>query len=183
MTCIVGIEHAGRVWLGGDSLLSEDEGACLLVAEPKVFRRADGRVVIGAAGSCRFAALLQHVIPLDRLPESSDDVDRWVHVDLAGELADAIRGDDGVYNHRDDGDDAKGIALVGVFGKLYALHGDLTAYRPAAGHYAVGAGVDAALTSLAGSGRIAPGPRLRRALEAAEAANNTVRRPFNYAHT
>lgn len=180
MTCIVGTVVNGKVWLGGDSLLSGDDGSYLTLAEPKVWRRADGKVVMGVAGSSRFAAILEHVIPLARLPKSKADVERWVHVDLADEIRQAIKADEGVCSQA--GDDG-GVALVGVYGKLFTIESDLTAYRSTVGYHAIGSGVDAALTSLRENRHATPRGRLRRALEAAEAVAINVRRPFKYVST
>jgi ATP-dependent protease HslVU (ClpYQ) peptidase subunit len=183
MTLIAGVIHAGKVWLGGDSLLSGDDGSFITLAEPKVWTRCDGRVVMGVAGDTRFAAIMEHVIPLARMPKSKAEVERWIHVDLADEIRQAIKADEGVYNYRDEHNAAQAIALVGVYGKLFSIMSDLSAYRSTADHAAIGCGVDAALTSLRDTRHATPRGRLKRALEAAEAVAINVRKPFNYVNT
>ena len=82
MTCIVGVEHAGGVVVGGDSNYSDGSTQGLL-AGAKVFRR--GGYVFGVAGSARVADLLRYQLSLPPAPTVK------VHRYLVTKVVPAIR--------------------------------------------------------------------------------------------
>ena len=76
------------------------------------------------------------------------------------------------------GDVSDGTLLVGVRGKLFAVHGDLQVCHSRAKYNAVGSGVDVALGALHVTRGVDPRTRVRKALEASEAHACGVRRPW-----
>ena len=86
MTCIVGIEHGGKVYIGGDSAGS-DGHHLVIMAEPKVFKR--GRFLIGYTTSFRMGQLLQHTLKPPAF--TAEWQKRGVHAFMTVRLVDAIR--------------------------------------------------------------------------------------------
>lgn len=141
MTCIVGIEHAGRVTIGGDS--AGISGLDITIrADTKVFRT--GAYVMGFTTSYRMGQILRYRLN-PRKPDGRN-VDRF----MATAFVDSVRkclkeyGWMGEDDHRDSG----GTFLVGVGGHLYAIHSDFQIERAADGYNAVGCGQGLALGSL-----------------------------------
>lgn len=171
MTCIAGIEHGGRVWIGGDS--AGVAGWDLTVrSDAKVFTK--GPMIFGFAGSFRVGQLLRYklAIPANHL----DDDMEW----LVGPFIDAVRQcikDNGVGEVKDGADRTAGVFLVGYRGCLYSVQSDYQVGRSALPFDAMGCGDHLALGSLATS-KGAPATRLKAALTAAEMFSAGVRGPF-----
>lgn len=170
MTCIAGIEHAGRVWLAGDSAASSDDGVVIAQRTPKVWRV--GQIVVGCCGVAQWEGIWRRISfprPVTR------DVDAWVF----NELHAAVSGMVG----EDDLEDSS--ALVGIGARLYYVEPDGNASRVGNGYCAVGTGDAVALGSLHTTARrkLLPRYRLTLALQAAAAHCTTVAPPFRFVNT
>ena len=188
MTCIVGLEAAGLVHLGGDSAESRDEGETLEISdEPKVWVR--GGCVWGGAGESRYLALAAHALDVPRLPRvyrsdvrTAATLQRW----LTGELTAALRAcwaaDTELRPAKARTPDVD--LLVGVRGRLYVGDGDGAFSHLARGYGAIGSGALPALGMLDALATwpraISPRQRLARGLTCAAARTTAVRAPFRY---
>lgn len=145
MTCIVGIEHDSKVYIGADAAGSNGYGIEIRV-EPKVFRRGD--FVIGYTTSFRMGNLLQHVLKAPTW-EVADDQDS-VHSFMVRRFIPAVREclADGGWLASKDERKSGGVFLVGFRGELYGVGSDLQVGRSADGYMACGSGEDLALGSL-----------------------------------
>jgi hypothetical protein len=156
VTCIAGIEHAGRVYLMADSAVFQDD-TVEIMSEPKLFR--SGAFVVGFAGDLSFLHALKRIEWPDKAPRS---VRRWLAEVACPQLS-----------------DVDGEALVGCGARLYSLsnHGDV--FRSAAGYGACGSASQVALVGLATSAAITdPVLRLRTVLDAVCKHTNFARPPF-----
>lgn len=63
MTCIIGLVNKGTVWLGGDSMGSDDYNY-QIQTEPKVFKK--GEMIFGSAGDMRAPQLLRYALSIPR---------------------------------------------------------------------------------------------------------------------
>lgn len=175
MTCIVGIEHAGGVTIGGDSAGSG--GTQLAIrADEKVFVR-DG-YIFGFTSSYRMGQLLRYRADLPD-PSKQRDLDRFV----ATAFVDAVRKafTDGGYMQTTNGREEAGTFLVGVKGKLYAIYSNHQFERTVSGFNSVGCGDDLAIGSLHTTDTLRikdPVRRARLALTAAASASTGVAAPF-----
>ena len=179
MTCVVAVEHKGKVFMAADSLMSDGEN-CWVVREPKCWRH-HSEFVIGVAGMSRaIAALRLHLDP-PSVPRRG--VERWVGVDLIAALDRAFK----LAAIGVPGEAAGEIPerfpceiLVGVAGRVWSI--DPSGYHCSTndGHAATGTGHAWAMGSLDATTGQAPKTRLRAALAAAEAHSVYVRRPFRY---
>ncbi|TFH10740.1 MAG: hypothetical protein E4H14_01995, partial [Candidatus Thorarchaeota archaeon] len=79
MTCIVGIEHEGKVYLGGDRLRGGSSQKSLL-DQPKLFIK-DNSMIFGYSTSFRFGNLLQYSLTLPKRTKSVSD-EHFLYVDL-----------------------------------------------------------------------------------------------------
>lgn len=174
MTCIVGVEHAGKVLIGGDS--AGLAGWSLSVrADEKVF--SNGPFVMGFTTSFRMGQLLRYKF-------APPKHDRCLSVDafMASVFVDAVRQTmkDGGYAKVESAREEGGTFLVGYRGRLYQVGNDFQIGRNLARFDAVGCGADVALGYLtAVRPKTAPRQAVLGALKAAERWSGGVRGPFN----
>lgn len=135
MTCVVGIEYAGKVAIVAD-LLGSEGNLKIEHTEPKVFVR--NKVIFGYTTSYRFGQLIQHVMPEPCPPEEAAAVYAW----LVSEFVPALR------RTLKDNDCVGGQCLIGVNGQLWWLQDDFAVVRPADGYFAIGSGADFAIGAL-----------------------------------
>ena len=171
MTCIVGIMHAGEVWIGGDSA---GVGGYSLShrADEKVF--TNGEFVMGFTTSFRMGQILRYRFTPP--PITTADLRRY----MATEFIDAARSamKDGGYLKVSDGREDGGTFLVGVRGQLFAVEDDFQVGVSCDGYDAVGCGHDIAKGALFATQGMPPEQRINIALEAAARFSAGVRPPF-----
>lgn len=168
MTAIVGLEHGGRVTLGGDSAVSSDSGDIWISRDPKVFRL--GEYLIGLAGATRPFDVVRYMDPPH---PGNGNPDKTMRTEFVPALKKAL---DEAGAEFDDSE-----ALVALRGRLYVVHADLGVDRPSAHFHAVGCGGPPALAAmhLTDSGLTAE-QRITEALKIAAASNWSVRGPWKF---
>lgn len=171
MTCVAGIAHGGKVWIGGDS--AGVSGWSLRVrADEKVFR--SGHLVMGFTTSFRMGQLLRYGL---KVPEQTGKDDYGF---LCTTFVDAVREclKAGGYATKENEAEKGGDFLLGYRGNLYHVAADYQVARAAVGFDAVGCGRDVAIGALAVTPKQPPRRRILTALKAAEDFNAAVRGPF-----
>lgn len=177
MTCIVGLEHEGRVYIGGDSAGVDGRYALTVRADEKVFAR-DG-LVMGFTSSFRMGQLLRYALVLPRQAEGQDDMEFMVTT-----FVDAVRNclKAGGFTKVENAQEEGGSFLVGRKGRLFAIHDDFQVARAALGFDAVGCGDLIAQGAMWANDRNeaihTPEGRVQNALMAAEQMSAGVRGPF-----
>ena len=180
VTCIAGLVHDGKVYLGGDSAAAR--GWDMLVrADPKVFR--NGSYVIGFTSSWRMGQLLRYAFdPPEPSNEQRQDLFRF----MATVFVDAVREclKTGGYATKDKEQESSGEFLVGLGGRLFIIYSDYQVAESLDWIAAVGCGAQVALGALYAQreSQAAPHDRVMAALDAAERFSNGVRGPFKVEH-
>ena len=176
MTCIVGLESEGRVWMGGDRAAVDQSHYLSHCEQPKVFRRGD--LVFGYTTSFRMGQLLQFKL---KVPELTEDqpIDEYMATAFIDAVRDCLK--EGGYTRVDCSRETIGTFLVGVRGRLYIVDDDYNVRRDNGGFNAVGSGLSVALGSMHSTAklRLHPRERIAMALEAASTFITTVRGPFD----
>lgn len=178
MTLIVGVEHAGAVYMGGDTGMWDQFTAPFrgtkLVSLPGL--------VLGVAGAFKGNNLLAHALEVPAR-EADTGAERW----LVRQVVPAMRtvfADGGMWTSDNDGGGVPGLLiLAAVEGELFEIGGDLSVTRSARGYGAVGhaSAVGVALGVLhATRGAADPCERIRMALEAGEEHTSSVRAPYTF---
>jgi hypothetical protein len=176
VTCIVGVEQGGKVYLGADSIAIEDYQA-FSILDPKVF--AVGEFVIGFCSSLRVGQLIRYGLQAPSHPKGKGDMDYLV-MDFMDALRALLR-DKGVLKKENDEETFDGKLLLGYRGHLYYVDEDFQVGRVKEGYCSIGAGSDVALGSLFSTEHISdPHERMTIALNACVRWNAGVRPPFNY---
>ncbi len=136
MTCIVGLEHKGKVYLGGD-IQGTGWNNKVVHTQPKVFNKKG--VIFGYTTSYRFGQLLEHALPDPVVPENDAEVYRWLISVLVPSIKATLKEND--Y-------EGGGNCLIGVKGQLWELQNDYSVLRSVKGYGAVGSGYEYATGSL-----------------------------------
>lgn len=172
MTCIAGVKHEGKVYIGADS--SGVAGYDLTVmADEKVFR--NGPFLMGFTTSFRMGQLLRFAFNPPKQHPDTDDY-RFMVTEFIDECRRCLK--TGGWAQKTNEQEEAGTFLVGYKGELYIVEGDYQVGRPAAYFAAVGCGAPIAHGALHATEGMAPERRIRTALEAAERFSAGVRRPF-----
>lgn len=177
MTCIVGIKHNGRVYMGADSMASNGYTKHT-ITEDKVFRNGD--FLIGICGSVRMFQLLKFALEAPRLPDNPDHHYGFMVTDFIGAVKDTFQ-DGGFGYHFEDRPHRGGTFMVGTrAGGLYQIYDDYQVSQSADGVETCGSGTYHAEASLYTSAKTMKDPKRRvlLALETAAAFTTSVGGPF-----
>lgn len=176
MTCIVGVQQDGEVYIGGDS--AGVGGYDITIrADQKVFR--NGPFVMGFTTSFRMGQLLRYAFTPPQITEK--DLDKYMAVEFVNAVRQCLK--DGGYLTNNSGNEEGGTFLVGVQGQLYSIHNDFQIGRSRDGYLAVGCGDDYALGSLFSSSGQDAKSRVRLALNAASHHSAGVVGPYTILKT
>lgn len=175
MTAIVGLEHRGDVWMGGDSAgVSTDYARIIQRRDAKVFR--NGPFLIGFTTSFRMGRLLRYELKTPAHP-SRLGVERYMATLFIDAVRACLKG--GGYASKEREAEFGGAFLVGYRGKLFTVRDDYDVGLSVDPFAAVGCGDQTARGALFATAHVSdPAQRIRTALLAAEHCCPGVRRPF-----
>lgn len=173
MTCIVGVEYQGKVYIGGDSAAS-DGWQTRAIAHPKIFRL--GEFVIGYTTSFRMGQLLQYKLALTPQQENQAD-DVYLVVEFAERVRSLLR--EHGFARVDSNQEAGGFFLMGYRGRLYTVQDDYSILTYRDGFAAVGCGGHYALAALKALEDLPPKKRLLKSLQITAHFADGVLAPFH----
>jgi len=171
MTCIVGVVHKGRVYMGADSAGSNG-WQTRPVQHPKIFKSGD--FLIGYTESFRMGQLLEETLSIARQQVNEDDFTYLVRVFLEG-----VRATFKEYGFTrvTEGQETGGTFLIGYHGHLYTVQNDFSLIE----HFefdAVGCGEPYALAALKALEDLPPKKRIKKALKIAASFAEGVCAPY-----
>jgi ATP-dependent protease HslVU (ClpYQ) peptidase subunit len=171
MTCIVGVERNGVVWMGGDSAGTSSNMNQRIRGDKKVFIK--GEFIFGFCGSFRMGQLLQYNLKLPVQASTQKDFEF-----LVNDFVKAVKVC--VSEGKEETPGFEGAFLFGYRGKLYGVQGDYQVSKPELEFDATGSGADIAVGAMHASmkGWSSPKKRLTQALEASALNNAAVMPPF-----
>jgi len=142
MTCIIGVEYSGKVYIGADSC-SYGSYMNRSSSTSKVFVR-DG-LVIGCAGSVRMGQILKYSLEVPKF-DGPTTAERYMATKfvLAVRKSFSEHGFMWKENERETG----GSFLVGVMGELYHVDSDYQASRVVYGYDCIGSGAEVAMGAM-----------------------------------
>ena len=173
MTCIVGIAHNGKVYMGGDSCGSSYTWQT--VGNPKVFR-VDNRFLIGCTTSFRMIDILRFELEVgEQAADVSDD--EFIRTTFIRAVRDCFKEHGWLKGSTDKNEG--GNFLLGYRGTLYEVQDDFSVLNSPKTGMAVGSGESPARGSLHTTREDSDAQkRVIQALEAAEAVAIGVKAPF-----
>jgi len=176
-TCIVGIEHEGDVWIGGDSAGVDGNLGIRVRYDEKVFLKGD--MVFGICGSIRLIQLLRHSFIPPQQAIGQDDSEYLCGPWIAG-LTKCLK-DNGCAKIENNEIEMSGEFLMGFNSCLYHVYADFQVGNIAMAYDACGCGGDYALGVMASTiddVSTLPGEKITKALEVAEMFSAGVKGPF-----
>ena len=171
MTCIVGLEHEGKVYIGADSA-SVGGWEVKATRLRKVFQRS--RFLIGYTGSFRMGQLLQHQLTVT--PQNGESDEEYMVCKFVEAVRTCLK--DGGFAKVENNVDEGGQFIIGFNGQLYLVDDDFQVNSMAQGFYAVGCGRGYALGAMKVLNDLPPKQRIRKALETAAYFSGAVCKPF-----
>ena len=172
MTCIVGLVHEEKVYIGGDS--AGVAGYSITVrSDQKVFTNGD--FLMGFTSSFRMGQLLRYSFsPPKRHPDT--DVMKYMVTEFITSLRQCFK--DGGYARRESDEESGGCFLVGYQGRLFGIESDYQVGEAIGDYMAVGCGYDIALGAMYANREAEPERRVTTALQAAAEHSAGVCGPF-----
>lgn len=142
MTCIIGMVHGGKAWIGGDSAGVAGYNITTR-ADTKVFR--NGPYVIGFTSSFRMGQLLQYNLTVPEQAEGVDDMRHMVTVFIPA-VRQCLK--DGGFLKKNSDVESGGSFLVAYRGQLYEVGSDFQVGQTVDNMAAVGCGEEVALGAM-----------------------------------
>ena len=177
MTCVAGLVHKGKVWMGADAAGTDGRYGQVVRNDPKII--INGTFLIGFTSSYRMGQLLMYVLNPPEIRENQD-----IMMFMVGDFINSVREclKTGGYAIRKDEEETGGTFLVGYKGNLFTIEEDYQVGVASCGYSAVGCGDHLALGSLRTTAKLnvtEPKKRLTLALEAADDFSAGVKGPFS----
>jgi ATP-dependent protease HslVU (ClpYQ) peptidase subunit len=175
MTCIIGLESEGSVFVGGDSAASAGN-MVRAVAVDKVFQR--GPFLIGYTTSFRMGQILRYQV--DFPPTEVYD-----EAYMVCEFVEAVRAKfkELGFTRIENNEETGGNFIVGVAGKVWQIESDFQVSRSNDGMAAIGAGSNFALGALMALHDLPPKKRILEALSVSAWFCGYVTLPFKILET
>lgn len=175
MTCIVGLEHDGDIYIGGDSA-GIDGYKLQTRSDEKVF--INDQFIMGFTTSFRMGQLLRYSFSVPEHSYKKDDM-TYLVTDFVDAVRDCFR--DNGYLTRDSDVESGGTFLFGYRNSLYCMESDFQIAKSRSEFMACGCGDQVALGAMAASRSITnmkPEKRIELALQTAEEFSAGVRGPY-----
>ena len=143
MTCIVGMERDGKVYIGADSALVSG-WTVRVSARPKVFRK--GNLLIGFTGSIRTANVLEFddTIYSNIKNTEDDEIFKELVDSFVPSLREAFKLA-GILKIENSQEEFNWGFLIGVAGHLYSIENEFDIFKVASNFDAMGSSRDIAL--------------------------------------
>jgi ATP-dependent protease HslVU (ClpYQ) peptidase subunit len=177
LTCIIGVVHEDKVYMGGDSA-GVGGYALIIRADEKVFQ--NGPFLMGFTTSFRMGQLLWYSLsaPAHPFDGNGQPIDTYKY--MVTIFINAVRQclKDGGYASTEKGQEFGGTFLVGYKGKLFMIQDNYQVAESVDNFQSVGCGDEIARGALCVTPDLPPEQRIKLALEAAERYSAGVRGPF-----
>ena len=184
-TCIAAVAHNGIVWMGGDSVATDQDGGRKILTNKKVFMRSDAQQnnwIFGFMGPFRFAQLLQYEL---KLPDLTKDEESDLLGILVTKFIPALHTclKDHFFEQVEKNRAIGGTCIIGIQGRIFEIGNQYSIYESVKPYNAIGCGAPTALGSLFSTESLGPEKRIQIALTASEQFNWGVGGPFTIIHT
>lgn len=179
MSCVIGFESNGVIYMGADSAGIDSSSLSISTrVDEKVFVAETNDFIMGFAGSFRVGQLLRYASDLPEQSNKKDDM-AYMVTDFVDSIKNAQR-DHGALRRDSEIEEHDAEFLVGYKGKLYIIESDFQVCRPIENYAAIGSGAQVALGALYAlrDSSISPQNKIQLALNAASEYCAGVRPPF-----
>jgi ATP-dependent protease HslVU (ClpYQ) peptidase subunit len=179
MTCIVGLENKGTIYIGSDSAISDENAIGSLATNEKSFILND-EFILGCCGSIRTTQVLHYGFKPPIKKNDSNDMGYLV-IDFVDSLREILKDKATIYSENSTETLIETGLLLGFNACLYTIDTDMQVSRCDDGYAAMGSGDMLALGALYATKHLGlkPEERIKTALEAATHHSCHVRPKFH----
>jgi ATP-dependent protease HslVU (ClpYQ) peptidase subunit len=175
LTAIAAVVDGGKIWIGGDSALSDTGTHDLRVCvNQKIFKL--GEMVLGVAGSPRVGDVLRFQLAVPKHPKRMDPA-RFMRTHFVEAVREILK-KSGALTQQFGAEFMDAHVLIGYRGRLFVMEDDLHIHEWTEDYAAIGSGGSVACGALSVSSGLPGRKRVLAALSAAERFTISVRRPF-----
>lgn len=181
MTTIVGYRTENKVYMGADSLASEDSnGFKELRKDPKVF--INGEYLIGFSGSYRTGQILMHSIKYPTPPKSDKTLYKFMVTTFIDVIVDSFEDKGAIKDKSTDRIlETECAFLVGIRNRLFCVDIDFQVAEPYHNYTAIGSGREFAIGAIGildNYSDSTPEDKILEALKITEKNNSQTSGPF-----
>jgi ATP-dependent protease HslVU (ClpYQ) peptidase subunit len=181
MTCVVGYEFDGRLFLGGDSYISNGSDGYSICPTPKVYKI--GTLGVGICGSVRVEQILESSLKKHIGKKKGKISEEYFVNTLIPKIKKDMQEENClIVKDDDDGMKMKGNSsfLFGIDKKLYSMGVDFSLWRSESPYAAIGTGAVYALGAfeILKDLKISPEEKIHAALKASAKLCSYVRAPY-----
>lgn len=182
MTCIIGLEDNGNVYVGSDSALSDSWTISSLQAKEKIFVNSD--IIFGCCGSMRVAQLLHYALEIPEHDSDKSDMEYLV-VDFVDALRSLLKDKGTLHSSDEDGKVEylpHSALIVGYKSKVYVVDADFQVSRSIGGFVCEGSGKEVAsgaMQVIKDRHDLTPEDKIKKSLEASAIHTCYVQGPFH----
>lgn len=182
MTCIIGLEDSGNVYVGSDSALSDTWTISSLQAKEKIF--INGNIIFGCCGSVRVAQLLHYALEIPEHESDKSDMEYLV-IDFIDAIRTLLKEKGTLRAPADDGKVEYlpySALIIGYKGKVYVVDEDFQISRSIGGFSCEGSGKEVAsgaMQVIKDRFDLTPEDKIKKSLEASAIHTCYVQGPFH----
>jgi len=172
MTCIIGLEQDGKVYVGADSFVGEEWTRKEQAINPKIFKK-NGMLIAGT-GEARALQIAKYLVEFD-------EVEKFDEQYVVENIAEKIRlkfKDIGYSEIKDNREKSATHFLIAYKDKMFVISGGYALTRSKDGITCMGAGEEFAYGAMKALENLKPENRIKKSLEIASYYSNYVFPPF-----
>ena len=177
MTCIVGLKHKQKIYIGGDSCTTAGYET-RASSQKKVFRigSADNGILVGYCGSARMGQIIRYGV---RPPKIKGDVEKYLFRKFIPALRKTL-GEQGWLKQENNTDaiNDDGRFMVGLKGEIFCIYEDFQVHSVEDNIHSIGSGRNYALGVMLALSNEPPKDRILTALSVAGQFTMSVCAPY-----
>lgn len=175
MTCIIGLKHNKKIYIGGDSCTTAGYETR---AQPqkKVFRIGGADILVGYCGSIRLAQIMQYVLTP---PKITSPIEKYLVCDFVPALRETLS-EHGWLNRENSTDRLNENArfIIGVEKQIFCIYEDFQVHSVKDNILTIGSGSEYALGAMFALSGVPPKKRILAALSIAGQLTTSVCAPY-----
>jgi len=172
MTCIIGLEQDGVVYVGADSFIGDDETRSEQATNPKIFQK--NGMLIACSGCLRAIQIVEHLLKLDN-PKKFDE--QYIIENIAEKIRLKFKDIDYVGT-QENYQKLPTSFLIAYKDKMFTIEGNYALTRAKDGILCLGAGSEFAYGAMKALKNLKPEKRIKKSLKITSYYSNYVIAPF-----
>lgn len=178
MTCIIGLEYKGCVYMGSDAAMSDEDTITTCSPTEKLFIVNNSNIILGVYGSIRLMQTLHYGFTFSTQQKVDESDEKYLIVDFIDELKSYLESKNVLLEDKLPDSEI----LIAFNKKLYRIDQEFQVFKTFNGYNAIGSGeyvAQGALEILKNDDQYSPEQKLIKALDTAVLHVQSVRGPYH----